>query len=932
MTAATYLFMFGHVSQPTLTGEPARGGSPDAALARPPARGRWGVTAVLLLAVMLPTAALGVAVSVLLSDRYRTANEASSIAERIPSLTWIVGLHALVDRERIQTETRLRERELCSGTTDIAGVLGLGGGTLASARAAVDEQLRSPRAAITVFASGLQALRREVDEGRASARRVDEGYAELSGELTDAVDQRLSALERLTSKTSKAGGLDASLRSLAAANDVLSTGSNEVGTLSDVYLDREPQRSVDLGTLTAQVPQFVSASAELMRGGTPAVRSAFAELVDSRSWRGYQSAATAAVGGRAPSLRMTALAAGGSAGLLEDNELLAVVGPLVSGWQGMQKVYRVVKLAADDARHVAAQLQRSGTSEYRDLLLETIVGMGLMFGVALLLARSISRPLRRLEAQARSISAGNLELPPLTPSGPKQTVVASEAFNDVVANLRLLEAKARALAACAFEDPVLAEELPGQLGQALQQSITVLSGSIVEREQLQQSLAHQATHDSLTGLHNRAAAVEFLDDAVARAGRSGMALAVLFVDLDDFKRANDTFGHGVGDVILRSIAARISVIARRSDFVARLGGDEFVIISEGLRDAHEASAIAARLVESLGRPIEVEGMTISVSASVGIAHALDGGADESSQLLACADLALYRAKRIAGASVEIYDETLREELVRRSEVEKDLIACLDRDAEGLFLEYQPVIDAASGELLSVEALVRWDRPGHGRCQPADFVPVAEQSELIVALDRWVLDTALAQQRAWRDAAGGEIAIAVNISARHLLTGRLVEHVTMALSASAVDPGLLTIELTETVLLTDLPGVALDLKRLRELGVRVAIDDFGTGYTSLAHLQHLTVDTVKIDRSFTSELPADRDRRLVELVTDVGHHLGLSVVAEGVENADQLAELREIGCDQLQGFLIARPLAAEDVAAWRAGRLAPASVDLSSERA
>ena len=486
-----------------------------------------------------------------------------------------------------------------------------------------------------------------------------------------------------------------------------------------------------------------------------------------------------------------------------------------------------------------------------------------------------------------------------------------------MSNLRLLEAKTRTLAECSFDDPILAEPLPGRLGQALQDSVAVLSGSIIERDGLQQRLVHQATHDALTGLHNRAAAVEFLDQAIARAGRSSKALAVLFIDLDDFKRANDTHGHAIGDVILKQIAHRMSGAARREDFLARLGGDEFVVIAEGLGDGSEATAIAARLIDSSRRAgRRSNGAHISVTAHVGIAFALDGAADDSSQLLARADLALYRAKRAAHSRVEIYDESLQQALIARAQIEKDLHAALDHGGAGLFLQYQPIIDAPSGELTSVEALVRWDRPGHGRCQPNDFIPAAEASDLIIRLDCWVLATALSQLREWNRSGLGKIGMAVNISGRHLLSGSLIEHITEALSASGIEPSRLSLELTETVLLADLPAVGVEMERLRNLGVRVSIDDFGTGYTSVAHLQHLTVDEIKIDRSFVQQLPDGRDSSLVRMVTDLGHHLGVSIVAEGVETHEQLAALREVGCDSLQGFLIARPLTVEHLTAWR----------------
>ena len=407
---------------------------------------------------------------------------------------------------------------------------------------------------------------------------------------------------------------------------------------------------------------------------------------------------------------------------------------------------------------------------------------------------------------------------------------------------------------------------------------------------------------------------EFLEQALARCGRSGQPLAVLFIDLDDFKRANDTHGHAVGDAILKQIAQRMTQTARRGDFLARLGGDEFLVIAEGIGDGAEASAIGARLIHAASQPIDVNDLRVSVSACVGITFALDAAAEEPSQLLARADLAVYRAKRAGHARVEVYDESMQQALIARAELEQALHATLDRDGEDLSLQYQPVIDATSGKLSSVEALVRWNRTGK-TCQPDEFIPIAEQSDLIIRLDCWVLATALAQQQRWRHAGLGEISIAVNISGRHLLSGQLTDHVSEALSASQVKPTQLILELTETVLLTDLPTVALEMQRLRSLGIRMSIDDFGTGYTSLAHLQHLTVDEIKIDRSFVQQLPDGRDSSLVRMVTELAHHLGVSIVAEGVETDEQLTALHEIGCDSLQGFLIGRPLTVEQLTTW-----------------
>ena len=498
-------------------------------------------------------------------------------------------------------------------------------------------------------------------------------------------------------------------------------------------------------------------------------------------------------------------------------------------------------------------------------------------------------------------------------------MVVSEAFNDLVNNLRLMEAQTRALSECAFDDPVLSEPLPGRLGRALHESVAVLSGSILERDALQHRLVHQATHDALTGLHNRASTVEFLGQALARAQRSGATLAALFVDLDDFKRANDTHGHGVGDAILRQIGERLGAAARRGDFVARLGGDEFLVISEGLDDPSGATVLAESLLVAVGTPVEVQGLTVTVGASVGVALARQDASDEPSQLLARADLAVHRAKAAGSGRVEVYDESLQGALLERAAVEQDLHAALDAGGDGLFLLYQPVVDARSGALRSVEALVRWERRGASLCQPGDFIPAAEQSDLIIRLDRWVLATALAQLARWSDPDYAQLSIAVNISGRHLLSGQLSRHVEAAVAASRIAPGRLILEVTETVLLADMAMVAAELERLRALGIRVAIDDFGTGYTSLAHLQRLVVDELKIDRSFIEQLSGDGESPLVRMVTELGHQLGVSVVAEGIETDDQLALLREIGCDALQGFFIGRPLTLELLERWRVER-------------
>jgi predicted signal transduction protein with EAL and GGDEF domain len=306
---------------------------------------------------------------------------------------------------------------------------------------------------------------------------------------------------------------------------------------------------------------------------------------------------------------------------------------------------------------------------------------------------------------------------------------------------------------------------------------------------------------------------------------------------------------------------------------------------------------------------------------VGVAMALDGE-DDAGHLLARADLALYRAKQRGRATIEIYDEQLQEELRHRSDVEQALTVAFRDDSDELFVHYQPVIDSGGGHVVTLEALVRWRRGGTQVMQPAEFIPVAETSDLIIDLDVWVLRHVAAQMVAWaaRDEFS-DVRVAINISGRHLLSKTLDKHLEAVLQETGVDPHRMIFEITETVLLSDLPTVADELSKIRDRGVHVAIDDFGTGYTSIAHLQHLPIDTIKIDRSFIRSVDQVRDRSLVRMVTDLSHNIGVSVVAEGVETVAQREVLLGLGCDHLQGFLISRPGPAAEILEWMRGRAA-----------
>ncbi|HTZ86812.1 MAG TPA: EAL domain-containing protein [Solirubrobacteraceae bacterium] len=418
-------------------------------------------------------------------------------------------------------------------------------------------------------------------------------------------------------------------------------------------------------------------------------------------------------------------------------------------------------------------------------------------------------------------------------------------------------------------------------------------------------LRHQALHDALTGLPNRLLAVDRAEQMLLRAGRSHMPVAALYVDLDGFKHVNDTFGHAAGDELLCAVATRLRAVLRDGDTAARLGGDEFVVLLDGCELDAEPELIAERILEALRQPYELRrahGRRLSFTASVGIALAGDGGAD---QLLHDADLALYEAKAEGRDRSAIFHSEMETASRERLTLEMDLAEAQERGQ--LFLLYQPTVDLRTEQIVGVEALIRWRHPTRGVLGPCDFIPLAEQTGLIVPIGRWVLGEAVRQAAAW-SRQGCELGVAVNVSARQLDTEDLVGDVRDALAGSGLSPDALTLEITETALMRDADAAMRKLRSLKHLGVRVAIDDFGTGYSSLAYLRQFPADVLKIDRSFVEGVATGPDCvALIETLVTLGRSLRIDTLAEGVEEAIQLHALQGLGCDLGQGYLFSRPV-------------------------
>jgi diguanylate cyclase (GGDEF)-like protein len=534
-------------------------------------------------------------------------------------------------------------------------------------------------------------------------------------------------------------------------------------------------------------------------------------------------------------------------------------------------VTRVLNLSAQPGQRIVAVLQKPlalALEPFRRLQRQLALVSLLVILVSIIaivaIARGIARPVRELASVARRIAAGDYSM---VPPASRQ-----DEIGDLTAAFR------------AMQDGIAAREA----------QITDL-----------------AYRDALTGLPNRVLYTDRLDQALALAGRTGTPVAVLLMDLDHFKYVNDTLGHPIGDLLLREVTGRLQAVVRRAtDTVARLGGDEFAILLPGDR-APDARRVAEAILRVLEAPMTLEGHVVDIGASIGVASYPEHG-DESSQLLRHADVAMYAAKR-GNLGVAVWDDRYDKHGVERLSLMSDLRKAVDEDQ--LVLVYQPKVPLYASDEHFVEALVRWQHPTRGLVPPVEFIPFAEQTGYIRAITQWVLGHAVAQCAAWRNQ-GLPMNVSINISARDLMDAELPDRFAALLEREGCAAQWIALEITESGILDD-PGHAIrNLERLHALGCKLAIDDYGTGYSSLAYLRRLPVDELKIDKSFVTGMANDPgDAIIVRSTIDLGHNMGLVVVAEGVEDEATFEQLRALGCDTVQGYWISRPLGAIELADW-----------------
>ncbi|NHC43902.1 putative bifunctional diguanylate cyclase/phosphodiesterase [Motilibacter aurantiacus] len=830
--------------------------------------------------------------------------------ETLPSVSMAIAKDATLSR-LLGLVPASRDRVLALSVTQVTSARKETDAALARARAAGV----SPRLVATlttqlaVLRGGLDTAEPDDETVRAALDVGADVYHRY-----ERISQELTSVERAHIDEAIAQGLSpegvAALDDLGRVSDLVEASAEELGQFLATSFARGARAQVEQRDLLTDRGAYEAAAGRVDLMHTEALRAAWNETKAAEPLRRFELAlerTLRAATDPAERLSLSALVQSYSEGIARDTSLVALL-----------------DRAAGHAIDVTGQQRSGAMSDLRAVLGLSALLLLLALGLLVAVEQSVSRPLRRLAADAEEVSRGRLVQ--VHESGPSEVRTVARALATAVASLRRVQGHAEAVARGELDDERLREPLTGPLGSVVHASIQQIVTSIRQRETLQVELAFQAAHDALTELPNRAQGLRHIAGALHRAERAGATVALLFVDLDHFKRVNDTFGHAAGDEVLRTVSRRMQALVRSGDVVCRLGGDEFLVLVEPVESGAALLPLAHRLIEALCEPIAVGDTVVRIGASIGVAVSTAGSVDADA-LLREADAAAYRAKTSGRGTAEVFDEGLRRELAERAELEAAITRGL---AAGEFvLHYQPVVSVATRELRGFEALLRWERPGHGLVPPAEFIPLAEQSNLICDLGRWALAEATRQLAEWSTGAGSGLTMAVNISARHLASPRIVDDVADALAASGLDPSRLVVELTETIMADD-PACTDRLAALRARGVRIAIDDFGTGYTSIGQLQHLPVDTLKIDRSFVAS-SAPGHRELVRLIVSAAHAFDLAVVAEGVEEDAQLAALVALDCDSAQGYLIARPMTPAAVAA-RCGLGEQADGRVPAERA
>ncbi len=768
-------------------------------------------------------------------------------------------------------------------------------------------------AEVVAFADDLAQIRSDSVEGRIDRADVNRITAELRDAMSRAIDAQTGRLGDARDQVAVSTELSALLDAAERAERVASAAREDRRALSSYLLpaldteEMTEQQRRDL--LVRSAHDFDRHLDALLQVDVPAITHhleqdlAGPDLVDFEELR--QEALT----------RRTV-----PFETYDDFAALSNVG-LVLFVRGFARIDHFASLNVESATLVTEQTSALGEAAAADFVMSVVIATVLAVGTALLgfvILRSIVLPLRALERRASAITEGDLEPPASATGGPRDLRSIDEAMDRMTTDLTTLSRQTEALAAGRLDDEVLEETVVGPIGASVH-------GSLNRLLRMTARLEHEATHDRLTGLPNRAALLQLLDRCLTGAVEQRVAVGAAMFDLDGFKQANDVLGHPIGDEILVAVARRFEAVAGAA-FVARLGGDEFmvVVVADGTGELGDDPVdLAERLVAALDAPIATSSGPVPISAGAGVVVASDDDWLAPTEVLRRVDLALYEAKSQGSGEVVEFDQALHDSLLHSARIQGEIRRALANDEFELHL--QAVVDADTHQVGGFEALLRWHPPEGEPISPGIFIPVAEQTDLIIDIDRWVLARGAELLGRWADdPAMAHFSLSINISGRHVSSPELVTAVAAEIDRHGFDPSRLVIEVTESQIIPSLDRAERVLRQLAELGVKLAIDDFGTGYASVAHLRHIRFDRLKIDRTFLLALEDETERALANLLVSLGRDLRLEVVAEGVETQQQVDWASEAGCTHLQGYRFSKPAPVETAVALAVAGLVPAT--------
>jgi diguanylate cyclase (GGDEF)-like protein len=736
---------------------------------------------------------------------------------------------------------------------------------------------------------GIDTLRAGLDVQGAGLDRVIASYDETLGEIDLWIDE---VSDRLDTKAAGLGETRELLQVLDNLEALNAVADNELRLVVPILA---------AGPIDPELHDQLVGNAAIAESTRAKLDAQIPERLRPE-WQQFKTASTRGDRASAGILERIQLGSSEPLGLEARVELAKRVEPLVSRLdaQAQLQVETGVALVVE-----ASNDEAIARADFERVVLLGASLILITFLTALIVARHMSTSLRHLGRAAALLQTGELDAEDIPAKGPREIVDTAEAFNTMSHTLRAVDAHATAISN-GTESEVSLLPVPGHLGESLRNSLSRV-------QNMADRLRHEAWHDSLTGLTNRAgvwvALEELLND------ESETLLTIMFVDLDRFKRVNDTFGHQVGDVLLTAAGYRLQNAIGEDRVLARLGGDEFLVVATDFDCADDAVVLAEHIATELDEPFTIDGRLLRISASIGVSQEYARG-QSVADILRSADLALYEAKRHRSRSVVFSDDALLQAAVANLRVEEELRGSWTRGEMSLYL--QPLVRPSDGSPASAEALMRWTKADGTMVSPGVFIPLAEESGMIVEIDQWMVNEAARTIAEWRrfGHAAGDIPIAVNISGQHFTDGDLVRTITDACDLHGVEPQCLVVEVTESCAIGDIDHTVAVLDELHKMGIRISLDDFGTGYSSLSYLQQLPIDTVKIDRSFITGLAlGGANAKIVELVTALSVVLDLAVVAEGVETEEQARCLEELGIDYLQGFFFAKPMPAALFGNW-----------------